>query len=100
MSSWTSGDGQPDDAGGAPLRKNLSVVQIGTKEERFMRYIVTTLLVLGLGITAMTPVVFAQVSVPPPFTNQYGNQTVPLNLGGGSGGLVAEADGCWSYKDG
>jgi hypothetical protein len=98
MYFWTGGDGQTNDAGGAPLRKILSVVQIGTKEERIMRYVVTTLLVLGLGITAMAPVVFAQVSVPPSFTNQYGNQSVPLKHG--SGGLVAEADGCWSYKDG
>ena len=65
-----------------------------------MRYVVTALLVLGLGITAMTPVAFAQVNVPPSFTNQYGNQIVPLEPGDGNGGLVAEADGCWSYNDG
>ena len=59
-----------------------------------MRYVVTALLFLGLGITAMAPVAFAQVNVPPnsSFTNQYGNQTVPLTPGAG-GGTVCYMDG-------
>ena len=65
-----------------------------------MRSMLAMLLTLGIGITAMTLVAFAQVNVLPSFTNQYGNQIVPLEPGDGSGGLVAEADGCWSYKDG
>jgi hypothetical protein len=64
-----------------------------------MRYAVTTLLVLGLGITAMASVAFAQTNVLPSFT-QYGNQIAPLEPDDGSGGLVAEADGCWVYTDG
>lgn len=44
-----------------------------------MRYAVTALLILGLGITAMAPMAFAQLNVPPnsSFTNQSGNQIVP-----------------------
>ena len=46
-----------------------------------MRYVVTAFLVLGLGITAMVPVAFAQVNVPPNSTslNQYGNQVGPTH---------------------
>ena len=59
-----------------------------------MRYVVSALLVLGLGITAMVPVASAQVNVPPngSFTNQYGNQVVPLTPGA-SGGTVCYMDG-------
>lgn len=58
-----------------------------------MRYVVTALLVLGVGITAMAPVASAQtsgqVNLAPnnTFTNQYGNQVVPLTPGGGGGGV-------------
>ncbi len=54
-------------------------VQIDRKEERVMRYLVTALLVLGLGTTAMASVTFAQVNVPPnsSSTHQYGTQIVP-----------------------
>ncbi len=43
-----------------------------------MRYLVTILLVLGLGIT-MPPVMVAQANVLPnsPYTNQYETQIVP-----------------------
>ncbi len=34
--------------------------------EHVMRYVVTALLALGLGITAMAPVASAQVNVPQP----------------------------------
>jgi len=59
-----------------------------------MRYAVTALLVLGLGITAMAPVAFAQVNVPPnsTFTNQFGNPVVPLTPGA-TGGTVCYMDG-------
>ena len=59
-----------------------------------MRYVVSALLVLGLGITAMVPVASAQVNVPPngSFTNQSGNQVVPLTPGA-SGGTVCYMDG-------
>jgi hypothetical protein len=59
-----------------------------------MRYVVTALLVLGVGITAMAPVASAQVNVPPnnSFINQYGNQVMPLTSGGG-GGSVCYMDG-------
>jgi hypothetical protein len=62
-----------------------------------MRYAVAALVVLGLGITAMTPVAFAQVAqvnVPPnnTFTNQSGNPVVPLTPGAG-GGTVCYMDG-------
>ena len=59
-----------------------------------MRYAATALLVLGLGITAMAPVAFAQVNVPPnsTFTNQSGNQVVPLTPGA-TGGTVCYMDG-------
>jgi hypothetical protein len=59
-----------------------------------MRHEATALLVFGLGITAMAPVVFAQVNVPPnsSYANQYGTRIAPLESGG-SGGLVVEADG-------
>ena len=71
--------GQTDDAGSASLRQNGGGVQIDTKEERVMRYLVTALLALGLTITAMAPVTFAQVNVPlnSPSTNQYGTLIVP-----------------------
>jgi hypothetical protein len=44
-----------------------------------MRYVATVLLVLGLGITAMAPVAYAQVNVPPNSSspNQYPNQIAP-----------------------
>jgi hypothetical protein len=94
MSSRTSGDDQTDDAGGAPLRQNLWWSSDRNKGGMLMRYVALTLLVLGLGITAIAPVVSAQVNVPPSpsFTNQYGNQTVPLTPGGG-GGAVCYMDG-------
>jgi hypothetical protein len=59
-----------------------------------MRYIVTALLVLGVGITAMAPAASAQVNLAPnnTFTNQYGNEVVPLTPGG-SGGSVCYMDG-------
>jgi hypothetical protein len=59
-----------------------------------MRYLLTALLVLGLGITGMAPMAFAQTNVPPnsTFTNQYGNQVVPLTPGAG-GGTVCYMDG-------
>ncbi len=59
-----------------------------------MLYVVTALLVLGLGITAMAPVASAQVNVPPngSFTNHYGNQVVPI-ITGGNGGGVCYVDG-------
>jgi hypothetical protein len=59
-----------------------------------MRYVLTALLVLGVGITAMAPVAFAQVNVPPnsTFTNQFGNQVVPLTPGA-TGGSVCYMDG-------
>jgi hypothetical protein len=69
------------------------------KGEMTMRSMLAMLLTLGIGITAMTLVAFAQVNVLPSFTNQYGNQIVPLEPADGSGGLVAEADG-GCYKDG
>ena len=52
-----------------------------------MRYVVTALLVLGLGITAMLSVASAQVNVPPnsSWTNQYGNQVVPMTPGAAGG---------------
>jgi hypothetical protein len=67
-----------------------------------MRFAFTALLVLALGITAIATVASAQVNVSPSslFTSQYGNQPVPLERGSGSGGLLADADGCWIYKDG
>ncbi len=54
-----------------------------------MRYVVTALLALGLGITAMAPVAPAQVNVPPntSFTNRYGNQVVPRTPDGNGGGV-------------
>ena len=61
-----------------------------------MRYAVTALLVLGLAITAMAPVASAQVNVPTnrTFTNQYGNQIVPLEPGAtGGGGGACYMDG-------
>jgi hypothetical protein len=61
-----------------------------------MRYVVTALLVLELGITAMAPVASAQVNVPPnrTFTNQYGNKVVPLEPGAtGGGGGACYMDG-------
>jgi hypothetical protein len=59
-----------------------------------MRYVVTALLALGLGITAMPPEASAQVNVPPnsSFTNRYGNQVVPT-ISGGYGGGVCYVDG-------
>ena len=59
-----------------------------------MRYVVTALLALGPGITAMAPVASAQVNVPPnsSFTNHYGNQVVPM-ISGGNGGGVCYVDG-------
>ena len=66
-----------------------------------MRYVVTVLLVLGLGITAMAPVAFAQVNLPPAvgstmcpligpcYEPRYQlSQVVPLEPGatGGGGG--------------
>lgn len=67
-----------------------------------MRYVVTALLVLGLGITALVPVASAQVNVIPssPFTNQYGNQIVPLAPGGGRLAMCAAADCCTGSKKG
>ncbi len=59
-----------------------------------MRYVVTALLALGVGITAMAPVASAQVNMAPnsTFTNQYGNQVGPLTPGG-NGGSVCYMDG-------
>jgi len=59
-----------------------------------MRYAVTALLIVGLGITAMAPVASAQVNVPPnsSWTNEYGNQVVPLTPGA-AGGIVCYMDG-------
>jgi hypothetical protein len=95
MSIWTGGDGRGDDAGGVPLRDSDDGNQIETKEGEIMRYVVTTLLVLGLGVTAMAPVASAQVNVPPnnTFTNQYGNTVYPLEPGGGGGGGGCYMDG-------
>jgi hypothetical protein len=65
-----------------------------TKEGSVMRYVLTVLLVLGLGIAAMAPVASGQVNVPPngSFTNQSGNTVVPLTPGAG-GGTVCYMDG-------
>jgi hypothetical protein len=67
-----------------------------TKEECVIRHVATALLVLGLGITAMVPVGFAQVNVAPnsSFTNRYGNQVAPLTPGGGGGGGAAGNTAC------
>jgi len=57
-----------------------------------MPHVVTVPLALGLGITVMTAVSSAQVNVPPnrSWTNKYGNQIVPLEPGGGSGGCYMD----------
>jgi hypothetical protein len=69
-----------------------------------MRYAVTALLVLGLGITVMAPVAFAQVYFPPtstlvcpligPCYGPHGDQVVPLEPGAtGGGGGACYVDG-------
>lgn len=47
-----------------------------------MRHVATALLVLGLGITAMAPVAFAQVNVAP----NGSTLPTPSGSGGGAGG--------------
>jgi hypothetical protein len=85
-----------DDACGAQLRHNFHEVKIKIREGWVMRYVVTFLVVLGLGITVMAPLASAQVNMPPnrTFTNQYGNTVVPLQPGAtGGGGGACYMDG-------
>ena len=53
-----------------------------------MRYVVTALFALGVGIMAMAPLASVQGDIPPnsSFTDQYGNQIVPMIPGGNDGG--------------
>jgi hypothetical protein len=79
MFSWTSGDGQTDEAGGSLLRHNKREVQIESWGECVIWRLATTLLVLVLGITAMVPLALTQVSVAP----------TALPTASGSGGGVS-----------
>jgi hypothetical protein len=52
-----------------------------------MRYVLSVLLALGIGITTVVPAALAQS------VNQYGNQVVPLQFPGGNGGGAVYVDG-------
>jgi hypothetical protein len=67
MPPRTEGDGQTDDAAGTQLRQDGGVVQIETKEERVMRYVVTALLALAVGIAASAPAAHAQMPSAPTY---------------------------------
>jgi hypothetical protein len=60
-----------------------------------MRYALTIVLALGIGVTGALPAALAGDITPGPnstFTNQYGNQVVPVTPGAG-GGTVCYMDG-------
>lgn len=52
-----------------------------------MRYVIATLLALGVAATAAAPAAFAQI------VNEYGNEVIPLQSPGGGGGQPCYVDG-------